>query len=78
MDALTELIQDVREIKAMLSELTRPEELMTTNEVAKCLKVHRNYVYKLKNAGMLKPVSPTGHARYRRSEVEFLAQKLKK
>jgi excisionase family DNA binding protein len=51
------------------------EELLTVEEVAKWLKVHRATVYRLIDAGTLTPVKFGGIVRFRASDLEAMIAK---
>lgn len=69
MNILDELKTDLAEIKKLLKEKVQPEEVLTTDEVAKLLKVNKSTVINLRNQGKLKAHGIKKMTRYFRSEV---------
>ena len=69
-----EAIEDTRAQMATSSEATDPDELLTTAEALKILKVSRSTLHRYHKAGYLHPVTAGTAVRYRRADILNLTQ----
>ena len=67
-------IEDAREEMASNTEATDPDELLTTAEALKILKVSRSTLHRYHKAGYLHPVTAGTAVRYRRADILNLTQ----
>ena len=67
-------IEDAREEMASNTEATDPDELLTTAEALKILKVSRSTLHRYHKAGYLHPVTAGTAVRYRRADILNLPQ----
>lgn len=67
-------IEDAREEMASNTEATDPNELLTTAEALKILKVSRSTLHRYHKAGYLHPVTAGTAVRYRRADILNLTQ----
>ncbi len=67
-------IEDAREEMATSSDADDPDELLTTAEALKILKVSRSTLHRYHKAGYLHPVTAGTAVRYRRADILNLTQ----
>lgn len=67
-------IEDAREEMASNTEATDPDELLTTAEALRILKVSRSTLHRYHKAGYLHPVTAGTAVRYRRADILNLTQ----
>lgn len=69
-----EAIEDTRAQMATSSDASDPDELLTTAEALKILKVSRSTLHRYHKAGYLHPVTAGTAVRYRRADILNLTQ----
>lgn len=69
-----EAIEDTRAQMATSSDASDPDELLTTAEALRILKVSRSTLHRYHKAGYLHPVTAGTAVRYRRADILNLTQ----